>query len=514
MSNRVDNRPRSSSASRARGAWSCAWWLRISGAVASAVTLASCALGPDGTPPTLPSPVHYGVAPQPAQTVAAQGIAQHFETGAQPVPQWWRLYGSDALDALVDEGLRNSPTLAAADKSLSQAREQLRAQIGNTLFPSINAYGQAERERNLGQPEAGPKTLLYNIFAGQVQVNYTFDLFGVARLSNAALASRVNMRAFQFQAAQRALAANIVTAAISAAALERQIEITGQRIDIAEAEARDDQRRYELGSMTLDDALNARQSAAELAEGLPGLRQQHAVQQHALAVLLGRTPDEVPADLALDSLHLPDSVPVVVPSALLRTRPDIEAASAALKAAAADVGVATAQMLPSVSVVAALAQGGFTWPLATSAAGKLWTIGGSITQPIFNGGALRAQRRGAIDAYDAATSQYKQTVLAAFQDVANALAALEHDAQALDAANMAARTARQAYAQIAGRYRSGSATLSASRSSEQRYLNARLDEIRYMSTRLSDTAALFQAMGQPLESDNKDHPAAAQLARQ
>lgn len=464
---------------------------------AAVLALAACSFGPSGEPPAMPSPAHYGAEAQPAQTVAAQGVAQQFETGAQPVPDWWRLYQSDALDALVDEGLRNSPTLAATDKLLASAHEQLRAQIGSSLLPQIDVGGQATRQRALAIPEAGPQTFLYNVFAGQIQTHYTFDIFGAARLANAALGARVNQQAYQLDAARRALAANIVTAAINAAALHAQIDTTERLVALANEQAQDAQRRYELGSLAHADALNVQQSASSLAATLPGLRQQLATTRHALAVLLGRTPDAAPPDLDLASLSLPEQVPVVVPSDLLRTRPDIQAADAALKGAAADVGVATAQMFPSLSLTASMGQGGFSWPVALSGAGAIWSLGGSLTQPIFHGGALLAQRRAAVDTYDAAVLQYKQTVLSAFENVADTLASLEHDAQALDASSAAARAARQAFDETAARYRLGAVPISTARSGEQQYQNARLDEIRYMSARLSDTAALFQAMGQP-----------------
>ncbi len=253
----------------------------------------------------MPSPAHYGAGAQPAQTVAAQGVAQRFEMGAQPVPEWWRLYQSDALDALVDEGLRNSPTLAATDKLLASAHEQLRAQIGSSLLPQIDAGGQATRQRALGTPEIGPNTVLYNVFAGQIQAHYTFDIFGAARLANAALGARVNQQAYQLDAARRALAANIVTAAINAAALQAQIETTERLVALANEQAQDAQRRYELGSLAHADALNARQSASALAAGLPGLRQQRTATRHALAVLLGRTPDAAPPDLDLATCTCP-----------------------------------------------------------------------------------------------------------------------------------------------------------------------------------------------------------------
>ncbi|SIT42356.1 RND efflux system, outer membrane lipoprotein, NodT family [Paraburkholderia piptadeniae] len=468
---------------------------------AASLLAAACSFGPNGNPPAMPEPAHYGADPLPTQTVPAQGVTQQFVVGAKAVPQWWRTFQSDDLNALVDEGLRNSPTLAAADKNLTAAREQLRAQIGSNMLPSIDAGGQVTRQRALGIPQAGPNTFLYNVFVGQLQAQYTFDIFGAARLANAALASRVNVQAYQFDAARRALAANIVTAAISAAMLDAQVQTTERLVALANDQARDTQRRYELGAVPHSDLLNAQQSAASLAASLPAARQQLLTTRHALAVLLGRTPDQAPPPLDLALLHVPEQVPVSVPSDLLQARPDIEAADATLKAAAAEVGVATAQMFPSLTLNASMGQGGFSWPVAVSGAGAIWSLGASLTQPIFRGGALFAQRRAAVASYEASVSQYKQTVLAAFQNVADTLAALEHDTQSLDASNIAAQTAQRSFDETSARYRLGAVPVTAARASEQQYRNARLDEIRYTGARLNDTAALFQAMGNPPVDD-------------
>lgn len=471
--------------------------LRTGSAALCALFACACAWGPGGAPPAMPEPTHYGVKTQPERTVAAQGVAQQFVTGAQPVPQWWTLYGSPELDALVDEGLAHNPNLASADHSLQAAREQLRAQVGNTMLPTVDALGFAQRQHVPAPPQLGVDKLQYDVFAGLVRANYTFDIFGATRLNNTALAARVNMQAFEYEAARRALAANIVTSALGAATLHAQVDATERLVALANAQADDMQKRYALGAVSHTDLLNAQQSAASLASNLPGLRQQLAALRHALAVLLGRTPDAAPPDFDLANLTLPAQVPVVVPSELLKSRPDIQAAGAALIAASADVGAATAQMFPSITLSADLGKAGFSWPMLTSGAGALWMLGASLTQPLFHGGALLAQRRAALQSYDAANASYQQTVLAAFQDVATRLAALEHDAQALDAASTSAQTAQGVFEETNARYRLGAVPYYAVRQSEQQWRNARLDEIRYRGTRLSDTAALFQAMGQP-----------------
>jgi NodT family efflux transporter outer membrane factor (OMF) lipoprotein len=467
------------------------------GFAATLSALSACSFGPDGKPPMLPSVPHYGANAQPARTVTAEGLSQSFDAGAKPVPEWWKLYRSEPLNALVDEGLRNSPSLAATDKTLAAAREQLRAQVGSSMLPSVDLGGQADRERAIGVPNLGPPTVLYNLFVGQIRAQYTFDLFGASRLADRALAAQVDSQSWQFDAARRALAANIVTGAIGAASLGAQIDTTERLIVLADEDARETQRRYELGSASRSDALNAQSSAAALAASLPGLRAQWLATRHALAVMLGRTPDQAPPDLDLASLTVPANVPVVVPSELLASRPDIQAADSLLKAAAAQVGVATAQMFPSLTLSASMGQAGFSWPTALSGAGAIWGIGASLSQPLFHGGALLAQKRAAQASYEAAVAQYKQTVLTAFRNVADSLAALEQDNQALNFADTASRTSMSAFTDSAARARLGAIPPSAARANERQYRNARLSAIRYESARLSDTASLFQAMGSP-----------------
>ncbi|CBW76610.1 Type I secretion outer membrane protein (plasmid) [Mycetohabitans rhizoxinica HKI 454] len=465
-------------------------------AAACATLLGGCAFAPSERPAP-PAPPHYAAQPGAAQSVTAAGVAQRFALGARAVPRWWMLYQSDALNAWVDEGLRNNATLAAAEKTLAAAREQLHAQIGESMLPSIDAGGQVQRQRALGMPIQGPPTLRYNTFVGQIRANYTIDLFGAARLANQAVSRRVDVQSYQFDAARRTLAANIVSAALAAASLHEQWDAQARIAALAAAEADDTDKRVALGAASQVDALNARQSAQAAAAAVPPLRAQWLAARHALAVLMGRTPDAAPEDLPLDRLTLPDTVPVSLPSTLLHERPDVLAADAAVQAAAAEVGVATAQMFPSLTLSASWGQGGLSWPLATRAAGRLWNLGAGLTQPLFHGSALRAQRRAALHAYDAALDQYRQTVLNAFRDVADTLVALEQDARTQAAALAAQQAAEQATQVARQRYESGALPISAVRASEQQTQSTRIHAVRARAARLANTASLFQAMGSP-----------------
>jgi NodT family efflux transporter outer membrane factor (OMF) lipoprotein len=196
-------------------------------------------------------------------------------------------------------------------------------------------------------------------------------------------------------------------------------------------------------------------------------------------------------------LQLPEDVPVSVPSELLQQRPDVLAAEAAVHAASAQVGVATANLFPHLSLSATLGNAAFNRAMLFTGAGSIWSAGASLTQPIFHGGALMAQRKAAIAQYDAAIAQYQQTVLNAFQNVADTLTALDQDALALQSAQSAATLAGQSFNDIDARYRLGAAAYPSTLASEQQWQNARLAEIRARAARLTDTAALFQAMGVP-----------------
>src|SRR5258706_11761861 len=318
--------------------------------LALTLNVAACSsFGPPRDPPQMPTPAHYAVNETPAQLALADGVAQHLAIGARPVPEWWKEYRSDALDALVEEGLRNSPSLAAAQSTLKAAREGLRAQVGASMSPSVDVGFSPSRQRALGLPTLPQETFLENIYSAQLKASYTFDFFGAAVLADRALGRQVQQQAFQLESTRRALAANIVVSTIRAASLQEQVTATEQMVLLGEQRAQQTAARHKQGSASRDDMLAAEQDAANAAATLPSLRAQTLAIRHALAVLLGRTPDQAPALLLLEALHLPDTLPVALPSELLRQRPDILAAEAAVRATAVAVGTGTAPLVPAVA---------------------------------------------------------------------------------------------------------------------------------------------------------------------
>jgi NodT family efflux transporter outer membrane factor (OMF) lipoprotein len=308
-------------------------------------------------------------------------------------------------------------------------------------------------------------------------------------------AAQVDLQAYEFAAARRALAANIVIGAINAAALNDTLMVNTRLAQLAREQAQLTERSYRTGASSHDALLGAEQSAAALEASLPALRSQALRARHALAVLMGRTPDQAPLPLALSQLQLPADLPVSLPSDLLQQRPDVMAAEASVHAAAAQVGVATANLFPRISLSASYGSASFHGSTLFTGPAAVWSAGATLAQPIFHGRALMNQRRAAIANYDASIAQYRQTVLNAFQDVADTLTALNQDALALQAAQGSTAAAQASYTENDSRYHLGAVSYPMTLASEQRWRSATLSEIQDTASRLIDTAALFQAMG-------------------
>ena len=472
--------------------------LRLILATSIGVALAGCgAFGPPRDPPHIPTSANYSLTAPPAQLPTVDGVGQQLVENAPPIRQWWKEYHSAELDALVEEALANSPSLAAAQSNLKAAREALRSQIGNSLVPSVDLVASPNRERALGIPVLPQETFLENIFVAQVQASYTFDFFGAAVLADRALARQVQEQALQLESTRRALETNVVVAAVNAASLQAQVDAESELVAASEERARQTAARYQMGSAGRDDMLAAEVDAANAAATLPPLRAQLLAVRHAQAVLLGRRPDQAPAPIPLASLSVPATLPVSVPGELLHQRPDILAAEAAVRAAADEAGAATASMFPSLSLSASYGRGGFDWSTFSSPAGAIWGVGAQLTQPLFHGGALMARRRQYQASYEAAVSQYKLTVISAFRSVADTLVALEEDGRTQSETQRAAEAARALEQDSESRYRLGSLPLFAVLSAREQYQSAAVQDARAQAARLADSAALFDAMGEP-----------------
>ena len=475
---------------------------RLFTGAAAAYLLGGCAVGPNFKKPQAPGSPEIAPAGQlPPRTTAAPapgGEAQEFVEGMDIPGQWWTLFQSAPLNALIEKALLNSPTLQAAQAALRQANETAAAQRG-LFYPSVSGALQSQRQKASGAAfgvPGFPSSYFYNLQTASVNVAYTLDAFGGNRRLVEALQAQAEYQRFALEAAYLTLTSNIVTAAINEASLRAQINATDaiaksqqRQLDILQA-------RFAAGGAARADVLQQQATLQATLAGLPVLRSQLAQQRNQLAAYVGSLPaDYTGAEFTLDSLELPPEVPVSLPSTLVEQRPDVREYSALLHEATAQVGVATANMLPQITLTAAYGQDATTWANLFSPGSNVFSLIGSLTQPIFKGGQLKHQRRAAVAAAQEAAANYQSTVITAFENVSDTLYALQADADALAAQTIAASTAAGSSTLVQAQYKSGGASFVQVLSAEQTQQNAAVALVKARAQRFADTAALFQALG-------------------
>lgn len=470
-------------------------------AVIGALMLAGCAVGPEFRRPQPPAVTSYteGALPGATETApVAGGASQRFVSGEEIPAKWWALFRSEALDRLIRRALSDSPTLAAAEATIREAEEIRRARFG-ALLPAVDGGASAGRQKvsgaSFGVPGAGSST--FTLYNASVNVSYALDLFGATRQELAALGAEVDFQRFRREGALLTLAANVVTTAVQEASLRARIRATREIVAAEEQQLMLVERQFDLGGVSRTEVLAQQTQLAQTRATLPPLEKELSRARHRLAVLAGGFPGEAGTlpEFELDELVLPRELPVSLPSSLARQRPDVRAAEELLRAASARVGVATANLYPQVTLAGTVGseatRAGNLFGRGTS----VWTLGAGLLQPIFRGGELKARRRAAIAAYDQAAAQYRETVLLAFQDVADALRALEIDARTL-AAQAEAEAAAKATLDLARRqFDLGATSYLTLLTAERQHQQARIGVIQAQAARYSDTAALFQALG-------------------
>jgi NodT family efflux transporter outer membrane factor (OMF) lipoprotein len=490
----------------------------IGGLLATGALLAACAVGPDFNRPEAPATKSYTRAALPketASTAVAGGAVQRFVSGQDIPAQWWTLFHSTALDQLIRQALQDSPTLVAAEATLRESQENLRAQYGAALFPSVDAGLTATRERISGAafgPNGQPN--LFNLYNASVKVSYGLDLFGGARRELESLRSQVDYQRFQLEGAYLTLTANIVTTAVKEASLRAQIKATRDIVALQEKQLTVVENQFQLGAVARTDVLAQRTQVAQTRATLPPLEKELAQTRHLLAVLAGKLPSEaVLPEFDIDGLKLPQELPVSLPSALVRQRPDIRASESLLHQASAQVGVATAGMFPQITLTGSYGvESNKSGDLFNGNAPSVWNLGAGLLQPIFHGGELSAKRRAAVAVYDQAAAQYRETVLLAFQNVADVLRALDLDASALKAQAEAEAAARDALDLTQQQFQLGAVSYLELLIAERQHQQALVGLAQAQATRYADTAALFQALGGGWWNRDQQPDAAKQAA--
>jgi NodT family efflux transporter outer membrane factor (OMF) lipoprotein len=474
--------------------------LRAGVAAIIAAGLGGCALGPNFKTPPAPATAgdRYTPTPLPAQTASAPGAggaAQQFAFGQDIPAQWWTVFRSPALDQLIRGALEQNPNMAAAEASLRQAQENYNAQAGSLVYPAVTGQLGAARQKT-STATSGAAAGVFNLYNASVNVSYTPDVFGATRRTLESAQAVVDYQRFQVEATYLALSANVVTTAIQQASLRAQLRATQEVLDALSKQLGVIEKQFEYGAIPRTTVLSQRNQVAQIAATIAPLEKALAQSTHQLSVLAGKLPGEggMPA-FALESLTLPEQLPVSLPSALVRQRPDIRASEELLHQASALVGVATAAQYPQFTLSGSYGSSSQTFGKLFDSENTAWSLAAGLTAPIFNGGSLSAKRRAAEAAYDAAAAQYRATLLTAFQNVADSLRALDADASALKAQAEAEALAAESLALAEQQYKLGGISYLVLLDAQRSYQQTHISLVQAQAARYADTAALFQALG-------------------
>ena len=462
---------------------------RIVTALVLVAGLSDCAVGPNFKRPTPPADAGYGNAP-------TQGLVAEMDIPAQ----WWTLYQSPKLNGLVEQSLKANPNLTAAKAALRQAHELYLAEQ-TTFWPMAQGSFDGQRAKNAIGTISNPTSLpqanpYYNLFTAQVSVSYTPDVFGGTRRAVEAARAQDNGTRFQLEATYLTLTSNVVVVAITEAGLRGQIAAT-QRLRELQHQLTDKVRQQKtVGTVSSLDVLSQEAAEAQTAASLPPLQKQLGQTRDALTALVGKLPAQEPTEtFQLEDLTLPTELPVSLPSKLVEQRPDVRQAEENLHFASAEAGVAIADMLPQFAITGNLGTTGLKASDLFKSGTGFWDIGASLTQTLFDAGALIHKHRAADAALDQAGAQSRAAVIQACQNVADTLRALQADNDALKADTESARSAKTAFDLARQQLDLGTVSFVAVMNAETLYLQAELALVQAQANRYSDTAALFQALG-------------------
>ena len=466
------------------------------------MSAAGCAVGPDFERPAAPDVGGYTAEPLAKQTSSADvkgGEAQRFVRDLDIPGQWWTLFHSEALNTMVEEALRNNPTLPAAEAVLRQAWENVYAEEGAFFPTAVVSYSPSRNKTATGVTftAASSGKPWFTLHTTQVVVTYAPDVFGGTRRAVESLMATAEFQQFQLEAAYLTLTSNVVAAAVQEASLRGQIAATQEIIRI-ETEALDILRKqFALGQVAGADVAAVEATLAQAQATLPPLQKQLALQRDLLTALIGRLPSQEPAQkFELASLQLPLDLPLSLPSNLVEQRPDVQSAEAQLHAASAQIGVAIAAILPQFTLTGnAGTTANQISQLFLLPDTAFWSLAGNVAQTVFDAGTLLHKKRGADAAFDQAAETYRSTVIAAFQNVADALHAVQSDADTLKATYASERAAFKSLEIARMQLQLGAIGYLGLLTAENTYNTALLALVQAQAARYADTAALFQALG-------------------
>jgi NodT family efflux transporter outer membrane factor (OMF) lipoprotein len=476
--------------------------------------LTGCAVGPDFKRPSASTANGYAptglISEATASAPVLVGESQRFNPTADIPFDWWTLFQSPQINSLIQRAFKANPNIESAQAALRQAQQNVVAQQG-FFYPTVGASYSPSRNKlagNMSSADPGlqgngniiasppPNPTYYNFHVAQLTVGYAPDVFGLNRRQAESAEAQMNAQKLQLEATYITLASNVVAAALQEASTRAQLAATERIVAINKETLAILRDQFRLGYVSGLEVAAQEASLAQAEQSLAPLQKQLEQTRDLIRVLAGNLPnEEVEEKFELSSLHLPQELPLSLPSKIVEQRPDVRAAEEQLHFASAQAGVAVANRLPQFAITGAI--GGMAdtqgWMFRTG--GGFFNLAASVSQTIFDGGTLRAKSRAAEQALIQAGAQYRSTVMTALQNVADTLYTIQSDANALKAAATAAQAVQTTLDLTRKQYQLGYVSYQTQLAAEQNNLQAVINLAQAQTNRLGDTAALYQALG-------------------
>ncbi|EPY03569.1 efflux transporter outer membrane subunit [Magnetospirillum fulvum] len=460
--------------------------------LALAVLLGGCSIGDPFVAPEAPPP-------------AAWSGASH--TAAWPSPDWWRQFGSPRLDALMQDAMRGNFDIAAAMARVRQAEAQVEI-AGGALLPALTGDGSATRSRSsLAMSNSssalsrGMKPTYVTTYGATVSASYEIDFWGKNRAGVDSAAAAAEVSRFDYQTAMLTMQSSIATTYFDILGYGERLRLARDSVANAEAVLAVYRDRLAAGTATSLDVAQQENVVASQRATVPPLEKQIRQSRNALAILVGRLPEELALDPeSLDVLAMPEVAPGL-PSELLARRPDVLSAEAGLRGANADITVARAAWFPSISLTG---QGGFqSVDLAKMMTHQslLFSIGPSFTVPLFDGGKIAGTVEQKRARWDELVQTYRKAVVSAFSDVEDSLVAVEKTTEAEAAQRVAESTARQAFEIAQSLMRGGTVDVTTVLNTQKTLFSAQDQLAQARLARFQALVGLYKAMGGGWSSD-------------
>ena len=467
-------------------------------ALAIPLALAGCALGPDYQRPDarVALPDSY----------AGEPVAGALNTTPAVAGRWWTLFGDTQLDALVDQALTSSPDALTAAARVEEADAVLR-QVNAALLPQIDANAGISRSRSILPNAVEPTGLLRNTNRIGLSTSFELDVWGrLRRASEAARAQALGTR-YTSETVSLSLAASVTQAYLNLRALDAQLLVNRDSVSSQAKSTQLARVRFDSGYVSQLDVQQAEGALATYTAAQVQLEKNRALAESLLGLLVGQPGLKVAAG-DLRSLPVPPTPPAGLPSSLLEARPDVRKAETDLIAANAKIGVAKAALFPTITLTGSLGRESRDLSDLFSPAAAVWSIGAGLTQPIFEGGRLRAQVEQVSAQQKQSLEAYRKSVQTAFREVNDALITVRQNGDSEVALGQAMQAAKRSLQLAQARYDSGYSpyleVLTAQRTSN----DATLAWVQNRQARLSSSVDLFKALGGGWKDGNAPQAAA------